>query len=220
MPTHQHYEQIAAIATSASIGWGRCHIPLLLLPSIGYLLTKKRRELSRSSPGRDHVLTKNWNPKTGRFDVTFDLPAELDIEQAAVAGEFNDWSETADRMETDADGRWSTTVSLEPGRSYRFRYHLGDDRWENDWNADGYVDNDFGGSDSVVTTPDEPSEPPPAKAGAPKKAAAEKTAAKKAGGVKKSPAKKAAAKKSAAGSEKAAKKAKKAAKKAAKRPPS
>jgi hypothetical protein len=166
------------------------------------------------------VLTKNWNPTTGRFDVTFDLPAELDIEQAAVVGEFNDWSESADPMQTDADGRWSATVSLEPSRSYRFRYHLGDDRWENDWSADSYVGNGFGGADSVVTTPDEPSAPPPAKSASPKKAAAKKSA-KKAGAAKKSPAKKAAAKKAAAGDvAKTTKKAKKAAKKATKRPPS
>lgn len=126
------------------------------------------------------MLTKNWNPQTGRFEVTFDLPAELDIEQAAVVGEFNDWSETANPMSTGDDGRWSATVSLEPSRSFRFRYHLGDDRWENDWNADSYVGNDFGGADSVVTTPEEPSAPPPAKAAAPKKAAAKKAAAKKA----------------------------------------
>ena len=166
------------------------------------------------------MLTKNWNPKTGRFDVTFDLPAELDIEQAAVVGEFNDWSESADPMTKGGDGRWSATVSLEPSRSFRFRYHLGEDRWENDWNADSYVGNDFGGADSVVTTPEEPSAPPPAKSAAPKQAAAKKSAAKKAGGAKKASTKKAAAKKQAeGGTEQPAKKAKKAAKKATKRPP-
>ena len=140
--------------------------------------------------GRGVVLTKNWNPQTGRFDVTFDLPAELDIEQAEVVGEFNDWTEGAHPMSTDSDGRWSATISLEPSRSYRFRYHLGEDRWENDWSADSYVGNDFGGADSVVVVPEEPSAPPPAKAAAPKKVA------KKAGATK-APAKKAAAKKAA-----------------------
>lgn len=162
------------------------------------------------------MLTKNWNQKTGRFDVTFDLPAELDIEQAAVVGEFNDWSETADPMSKGKDGSWSATVSLEPSRSYRFRYHLGDDRWENDWNADSYVGNDFGGADSVVTTAEPPTAPPPAKSAAPKQAGAKKAAAKKAG-AKKATAKKAAAKSADGGTEKAATKAKKAAKKATKR---
>jgi hypothetical protein len=160
------------------------------------------------------VLTKNWNASTGRFDVTFDLPAELDIEQAAVVGEFNDWDETANPMSTQDDGRWSATVALEPNRSYRFRYHLGADRWENDWNADHYVGNDFGGADSVVVVPEEPSAPPPAKSAAPKKAGAKKAPAKKApakkAGVKKAATKKAAAKKAPAkkaGAKKAAKKA-------------
>lgn len=157
------------------------------------------------------MLAKTWNPRRDRYDVTFDLPSELDIEEAAVVGEFNDWDESADPMRKDDDGRWSTTVSLEPGRSYRFRYHLGNGRWENDWNADDYVDNDFGGSDSVVQLPDAPSEPPAAKKSgarksaakkiaakkaAPKKAAAKKTAAKKTG-AKKTGAKKSTAKKSA-----------------------
>jgi hypothetical protein len=146
------------------------------------------------------VLTKTWNQKTGRFDVTFDLPAELDIEQAAVVGEFNDWSEAADPMSTDSGGRWTATIPLEPNRSYRFRYHLGNGRWENDWNADHYVGNDFGGADSVVVVPEEPTAPPPAKAApkkaagkaaSPKKAAAKKTTAKKKAGGKKAAAKKA-----------------------------
>jgi 1,4-alpha-glucan branching enzyme len=151
------------------------------------------------------VLTKNWNSKTGRFDVTFDLPADLDIGQAAVVGEFNDWSETANPMSTDRDGRWTATIALEPNRTYRFRYHLGEDRWENDWNADRYVGNDFGGADSVVVVPEEPSAPPPAKAVAPREAATKKAAAKKAPAKKKAAKKKAAAKKAAA--KKAAKKA-------------
>lgn len=155
------------------------------------------------------MLAKTWNPERGRYDVTFDLPSELDIEQAAVVGEFNDWDENANPMHK-TDGRWSATVSIEPGRSYRFRYHLGENRWENDWNADDYVDNDFGGSDSVVHLPDAPSEPPAVKAAA-KKATAKKSAKKAA--PKKAAAKKAAAKKS--GTKKAA--AKKTAKKATKR---
>jgi len=160
------------------------------------------------------VLTKNWNAATGGFDVTFDLPSELDIEQAAVVGEFNDWDEAAHPMSTQDDGRWSATIALEPGRSYRFRYHLGADRWENDWNADHYVGNDFGGADSVVVVPEEPSAPPPAKS-APKKAGAKKAAAKKAT-AKKATGTKAAAKKAAATKKAGVKKA--GAKKAAKKP--
>ena len=48
-------------------------------------------------------------------------------------------------------------LALAPGRTYRYRYLLDGDRWENDWNADAYVPNGFGGEDSVLdltaTTP-------------------------------------------------------------------
>jgi hypothetical protein len=42
------------------------------------------------------------------------------------------------------------TVDLAAGRAYRFRYLLDGQRWDNDWAADAYVPNSFGGDDSVV----------------------------------------------------------------------
>jgi hypothetical protein len=48
------------------------------------------------------------------------------------------------------DGTFSVTVKLEPGRAYRFRYLIDGTRWENDWRADRYEPNSFGGDDSVV----------------------------------------------------------------------
>ena len=48
------------------------------------------------------------------------------------------------------DGSFRVAVALEPGRSYRFRYLLDGTRWENDWAADAYVPNEYGGDDSVV----------------------------------------------------------------------
>jgi len=46
--------------------------------------------------------------------------------------------------------RWLATVALEPGRSYRYRYLLDGQRWENDRQADRYVPNALGSIDSVV----------------------------------------------------------------------
>lgn len=65
-------------------------------------------------------------------------------------------------MDRDRDGSFSLVVRLETGRSYRFRYLLDDQRWENDWAADAYVPNAFGEDDSVVDLtafPDEVSIP-------------------------------------------------------------
>ena len=41
-------------------------------------------------------------------------------------------------------------MELAAGRRWRFRYLLDGARWENDWAADDYVANEFGGEDSVV----------------------------------------------------------------------
>lgn len=81
--------------------------------------------------------------------VTFRLPRSVGAQVAAVVGEFNGWSPDADPMEAE-DADFVARIALEPGRTYRFRYLLDGERWENDWSADGYVPNVFGGDDSVI----------------------------------------------------------------------
>jgi len=96
------------------------------------------------------MLKKTYS-KTGRVcRVTFRLPAEVQAEQAALLGEFNDWDAAAAPMRRRKDGSFSLTLSLKSGRAYRFRYLLDGRRWENDWAADAYVPNAFGAEDSVV----------------------------------------------------------------------
>ena len=80
-------------------------------------------------------------------------------------------------MHRDADGGFSVTVGLEAGRAYRFRYLLDGQRWDNDWAADAYQPNDFGGDDSVVDlTALAEAVPPAAKKAPAKKAPAKKEA--------------------------------------------
>ena len=86
----------------------------------------------------------------GRGSVTFIIDPGVGAQSAAVCGEWNDWSADADVMRRDAEGGFSTTVDLKAGRAYRFRYLLDGERWDNDWAADAYLPNDFGGDDSVV----------------------------------------------------------------------
>ena len=86
----------------------------------------------------------------GRASVTFTLDPGVGAQTAAVCGEWNDWSAGADVMDRDAEGGFSLTVALDAGRAYRFRYLLDDQRWENDWAADAYLPNSYGGDDSVV----------------------------------------------------------------------
>ena len=86
----------------------------------------------------------------GKADVTFTVDPQVGAQTAVVCGEWNDWSADADVMHCDADGGFSVTVSLDAGRAYRFRYLLDGHRWDNDWSADAYQANGFGGDDSVV----------------------------------------------------------------------
>lgn len=92
--------------------------------------------------------------RDGRCQVTFTVPAEAGAQSAQLAGDFNDWSTHETPMERRDDGSFSVTLELPTGASTRFRYLLDGERWENDWAADGYVANDFGGDDSVVQVPD------------------------------------------------------------------
>ena len=87
---------------------------------------------------------------SGTVDVTFSLPADVQAGTVALCGEFNQWSGDDIRLERGSDGSWRATVPLEPGRSYRYRYLLDGQRWENDRRADRYVPNPLCSTDSVV----------------------------------------------------------------------
>jgi 1,4-alpha-glucan branching enzyme len=89
-------------------------------------------------------------PKSRIYQVTFELPPEVNAQTANLCGEFNAWDEMSLPMKRRGDGGFSLTVSLKKGRAYRFRYLLDGHRWENDPAADVYVPNPFGSEDSVV----------------------------------------------------------------------
>ena len=81
--------------------------------------------------------------------VTFDILPGMEVSKASVCGEFNDWKPDTHPMKLRKDGRFSTTVSLKPGR-YQFKYLLDGVRWENDWAADAYEPGGLGQDNSVI----------------------------------------------------------------------
>ena len=83
-------------------------------------------------------------------EVAFTLPAEVSAESVVLCGEFTQWAADGIPLDRAPDGTWRTTVALPPGRRYRFRYLLDGERWENAWDADEYLPNDYGGTDSVI----------------------------------------------------------------------
>jgi 1,4-alpha-glucan branching enzyme len=96
------------------------------------------------------MFKKTFNKSGKTCRVTFALPDEVGAKKVHLCGEFNGWDEKSHPMKRRKDGRFSTTLTLETGRDYRFRYLLDGKRWENDWQADAYVPNTFGSEDSVI----------------------------------------------------------------------
>jgi 1,4-alpha-glucan branching enzyme len=84
--------------------------------------------------------------------VTFNIPETVGngAENANVVGEFNDWSTTATPMKRLKNGAFSAMLELEKGRSYQFRYLLGQSHWENDPDADEYLPTPYGDSQNSV----------------------------------------------------------------------
>lgn len=94
---------------------------------------------------------KKTYSKTGTScQVTFELPAEINAKTVALCGDFNEWETSTHLMKQRKDGSYTRTVSLKPGKEYRFRYLIDGERWENDWDADKYIPNEFATEDSVV----------------------------------------------------------------------
>ncbi|MFC1878339.1 isoamylase early set domain-containing protein [Chloroflexota bacterium] len=95
-------------------------------------------------------MKKTYSKTGSSCRVTFVLPKDVDAENIVVCAEFNDWDPAQHPLKRRKDGSYSTTLSLKSGRSYRYRYLLDGERWENDWQADEYAPNEFGTQDSVV----------------------------------------------------------------------
>jgi hypothetical protein len=57
------------------------------------------------------------------------------------------------------DATWYIVLELERDREYQFRYLVNGVEWHNDWKADGYGPNPYGGTNSVLSTRDVPAAP-------------------------------------------------------------
>ncbi len=84
--------------------------------------------------------------------VTFELPDAIGANTVHLVGDFNAWNQQAMPMHRNGHGKWQLTLPLELDRDYQFRYLVDGERWFNDWDADSYVPNPYGGKNSVVST--------------------------------------------------------------------
>jgi len=66
-----------------------------------------------------------------------------------LAGEFNSWSTSADPMTKAADGSFTLTKALAPGR-YAYKFVVDGSNWKEDPAAAEFVDDGYGGKNSVI----------------------------------------------------------------------
>lgn len=72
------------------------------------------------------------------------------VNQMAVVGDFNNWSNRAHGLVRQAAGKeWELTIPLKPGR-YRYKFLINDDHWTADPAAAVFESDGFGGRCSVV----------------------------------------------------------------------
>lgn len=101
------------------------------------------------------MITKKFLKSKPVVEVTFQVPDQLveqtEASKVCLVGDFNDWDESANPMRK-FKGVWKTTLKLEQGREYQYRFLINGSEWHNDWDADKYVPNNVGGDNSVVET--------------------------------------------------------------------
>ena len=99
------------------------------------------------------MIKKEPSKNEQNLRVTFILPPAIWAESVHMVGEFNNWNRTSHPLTWDRQReQWSITLELARGREYRFRYLVNGSEWHNDWDADRYEPNAFGGDNSVVLT--------------------------------------------------------------------
>ncbi|MFC1959845.1 isoamylase early set domain-containing protein [Chloroflexota bacterium] len=97
------------------------------------------------------MLKKQYLKSKPVCKVTFEVPKAVGADQAYLVGDFNGWDAAATPMRRLKDGRHTVTLKLDAGQEYQFRYKL-DGIWDNDWQADLYTVNPYGGENSVIST--------------------------------------------------------------------
>ena len=86
---------------------------------------------------------------TGMYRVPFRFEAPGQPQGVFLAGSFNDWNPDKNAMsDADADGTWELILVL-PAGEHQYKF-VADGNWITDENADAFVDDGFGGRNSVL----------------------------------------------------------------------
>lgn len=97
-------------------------------------------------------MIKKATDKNNQVKVTFSLPYTEGQAPVSVVGDFNQWNQSSNKMARRSNGTCSTSVSLEPGQRYRFRYYSEDGQWFNDEAADAYEASEHASENCILLT--------------------------------------------------------------------
>ncbi|HEX9970479.1 MAG TPA: alpha-amylase family glycosyl hydrolase, partial [bacterium] len=97
------------------------------------------------------IVTRDYPVEFSLSDSAFRTMYETSIEQAAVAGEFNRWSATANPMnDLNHDGNWTAWLDLDPGE-YEYKFVVNGKHWIPDFDNPVKVTDGWNGFNSVVS---------------------------------------------------------------------
>jgi 1,4-alpha-glucan branching enzyme len=85
--------------------------------------------------------------------VKFSLEGEqyMNATSIVVVGDFNSWQIGETPLKKAKTGVWSVSLDLDSGKDYQFRYLIDGNHWENDPEADSYVNSGLGSENSVLS---------------------------------------------------------------------
>jgi len=96
------------------------------------------------------MLKKKFFKTKDECEVTFEYDSG-EAEKVALVSEVNDW-QPVDMTKRRKDGIFYAKVRLPKDSQYQYRYLVNNQTWVSDQNADGFVPNEFGEQNSIVST--------------------------------------------------------------------
>ena len=96
------------------------------------------------------MIKKRFFKTKDEVEVTFEWP-KGDIKNIALAADFNQWEVTPMKLNKKTK-TYNFKVRLPKDQSYQFRYLINESQWENDPKADGYISNNYGEDNSLLST--------------------------------------------------------------------
>ncbi len=100
------------------------------------------------------IRRKGFRDKKDSVKITFVLPEDNAQAQAGacVVGDFNDWDPEANPLRKRSNQTYSTSVTVDKGNRYAYRYRTLSGEWFNVGDADAYETNEFGEENGILIT--------------------------------------------------------------------